>query len=76
MLFILLPIFGIVGAALEWLITYAITTMLFYYFLIKNHPYLRLEWKSFFTVDKQDRALSVRVYRLIKDFLKTKLRRL
>lgn len=73
MLFILLPIFGLNGTALEWVVTYAITAILFYIYLIKHHPYLKLKFSSLFILDKDDRILIAKIYRMFIEFLKTKL---
>lgn len=73
LLVILLPIFGVNGAAMEWVLTYAVTTVLFYYYLIKAHPYLKLRWKDFLP-DKHDGALTQKIYQQSIIFLKSKFK--
>lgn len=72
-LFILLPIFGIKGAAIEWVLTYAVTTILFYHYLVKLHPYLKLRLKNFYP-NKHDiqiiRQLSITAFQQIKSRLR------
>lgn len=70
MLFILLPIFGVAGAAIEWLITYLVTTVIFYHSLVKTYPYLRTKFANFLVFDRADRELMARIYRTALDFFK------
>jgi len=70
MLVILLPIFGITGAALEWLLTYIITTALFYIYIAKKHAFLRLKLKDIFKIDKYDRELFKKIYGIAVGFLR------
>ncbi len=48
LLFVLLPFFGVEGTAIEWVLTYGTTTVLFYCYLVKYHPYLKLALKTFY----------------------------
>ena len=71
MLFFLLPLFGVVGAAIEWVITYAVTTVLFYFYLVKAHPYLSLQLKDLLIFDKYDRTFFKKIFqRLLLVFRK------
>lgn len=72
MLFILLPLFGVAGAAIEWFITYLVTTVIFYCYLVKTHPYLRIRFASFLVFDQTDRELTAKIYRTALDFFKRK----
>ncbi|MEK7117364.1 MAG: oligosaccharide flippase family protein [Patescibacteria group bacterium] len=62
MLFFLLPLFGVVGAAIEWVITYAVTTVLFYFYLVKAHPYLSLHLKDLLIFDKYDKVFFKKIF--------------
>ena len=74
-LLILLPFLGITGAALEWLVTYFITTILFYAYLVRKYEFLRLRPKDIFKIDKYDRELFIKVYRIAYSFMLNWLKR-
>ncbi len=73
LLALLLPILGVWGAALEYVITYAITTILFYYWLVKARPYLKIRVKEIFVFNRDDVFFAVGLYKniiiLFKDYL-------
>ena len=71
LLLIFLPVFGVIGAAIEWALTYTITTILFYRYLIKGHPYLKIHWGDFFIIDKEDKRLCRGVFQESANFLKS-----
>lgn len=66
LLVFLLPIFGINGAAIEWLITYLITTLFFMYGLLKKHEYLSFSIRELFVFDKMDKSLILKSGLLLK----------
>lgn len=73
LLALLLPIFGVWGAALEYVITYAVTTTLFYYWLVKTRPYLKIRAREVFAFNRDDVFFAVGLYKnvvvLFKDYL-------
>ncbi len=71
-LFILLPIFGVLGTAIEWVLTYTLTTVLFYRYLIKAHPYLSLRVKDLFSFDKHDKEFLIKIINYSLRFIKLK----
>lgn len=71
-LFILIPIFGIAGAALEWTITYGITTLFFYVYLARQHPHFKIKIRDLL-IDKYDLGLLKRFWRRGADFINRRL---
>ena len=69
----LLPLFGVLGAAIEWVITYAVTVILFYFYLIKDYPYLVLKPKELLVIDEYDKLFFMKMRRSVRDFLKNTL---
>ena len=69
-LMFLLPLFGVAGAAIEYVLTYAVTTFLFYFNLVRVHPYLVLRLKELLVIDEYDRMFFMRIYRSAKGYLK------
>lgn len=63
LLALLLPSFGVNGAAWEYVITYAITTILFYYWLIKAHPYLKIKIREIFIFKQEDILFVFDIYK-------------
>ncbi len=72
LLFILLPIFGVLGTAIEWVLTYTLTTILFYRYLVKAHPYLSLRAKDLFSFDKHDKEFLIKIFSYSLRFIKLK----
>ncbi|MFY9493288.1 MAG: polysaccharide biosynthesis C-terminal domain-containing protein [Minisyncoccia bacterium] len=72
---ILLPLFGVTGAAIEWVLTYALTTVLFFIYLIKSHSYLMFDLKSFFVFDAVDKKIIKEGTKKTTAFLKAVFRR-
>ncbi len=56
LLFVLIPIFGIAGAAIEWVVTYGLTTLFFYSALARNYPYFKIKLRDLL-FDKYDAGL-------------------
>ena len=71
MLIFLLPLFGVIGAAVEWVITYAVTTVLFYFYLIKTYPYFVLSPKELLVIDEYDKMFFMKMCRSVKGYLKS-----
>ncbi len=69
LLIFLLPVFGINGAAIEWLITYFITTLFFVYGLLKKHEYLSFSIRELFVFDKMDKSLILKSTLLLKRYV-------
>lgn len=69
LLVFLLPIFGVNGAALEWSITYLITTIIFFYSLLNKHKYLSFGFIELFKFDKLDSGLVKNLYFSFKKFI-------
>lgn len=74
-LVILLPIFGVAGAAMEWVLTYLVTTVLFYKSLIKRYPYLSVSFRSFLVFNSEDKLLLRRIFRDGIRFFESKIPR-
>ena len=72
-LFVLLPVFGVKGAAIEWVVTYLVTTILFYYYLVKLHPYLKLRLENFY-LNKDDSKIIRQLFVLVCRQIKNRLR--
>ncbi len=62
LLAILLPNLGVWGAALEYVITYTVTTILFYYWLVKAHPYLKIRAKEIIVFNREDIVFAMSLY--------------
>lgn len=56
LLVLLLPTIGIAGGALDFVILEAVSLALYYYYLVRSHPELRLVPLMFFSLDEYDRA--------------------
>ena len=68
----LLPVFGITGAAIEWVLTYFITTILFYVYISRKHVFLHLRPRDILKIDKHDYELFKKIYKMTVDFFKKK----
>lgn len=71
-LVVLLPILGVKGAAIEWVVTYLVTTILFYYYLVKAHPCLQLRLKNFY-LNKNDSKIIRQLFILARQQIKNRL---
>lgn len=70
LLFVTIFFWGGTGIAIEWSLTYAITTIIFYYYLAKKyHPHFQLNLRELVVFDKHDRTFLLKIYRLsVKNF--------
>lgn len=73
-LFFFLPVFGIKGAAIEAVLTYTLTTLLFYFYLSKNYPHLRVTFKDLAVWNKNDRKLFYKNYKNLVSFIRSKIK--
>ena len=56
LLVLLLPTVGIVGGALDFVILEAASLIIYYYYLVRSHPELRLTPRMFLSLDDYDRT--------------------
>ena len=55
LLLALTPFLGLRGAALEVVAAESLSLLIYYYYFVKSHPYLRLSTREFFSFDAYDR---------------------
>lgn len=76
LLLFLLPVFGVMGAAIEWVLTYTVTTILFYKYLTKLHPYIFLKLKDILVITEEDKTLVRNIYKDGIKFLRFRPRKI
>lgn len=74
-LFLLLSVFGVMGAAIEFVLSYIVTTGIFYYYLVKKHSHLVLQPRALFSFDAYDRDFLKKLVIQGKEMLLRRLRK-
>lgn len=67
---VLLPIIGVLGTAVEYVVTYGWRVFLFHRMIAKAHPGLRLKPVSLFSVDPDDRRYAGKLFNLLRNQLR------
>jgi len=71
---ILLPLFGVVGMAIERVVTAAIMSAFIFWHLAR-HDIPLVAWREIFRFDKNDRALLLRLVRLLQSWFRKKMQK-